>query len=175
MYNILSFCVGNTSRPRIRLRTTIVVALLSVFLATSTCSQPKKTQTDQRSSATVDERVSGLIGKMLNSSTEQQAFADLEALGCPAVPAIIERMDDMRSLPDRQISLKNKSPEAFEGMRFYGPQKVVDALAAILNQITGKDFGFIYNGATDAERTKTVHGWRDFLHKTPATKLCDGG
>ena len=71
-------------------------------------------------------------------------------------------------------SLKNKSPEAFEGLRHYGPQKVVDALAAILNQITGQNFGFIYNGATDAERTKTVRGWRDFLQKTPATRLCDG-
>ena len=129
----------------------------------------------QRSSATVEKRVSVLIGKMLNSSTEQQAFADLEALGCPAVPAIIEHMDDRRSLPDPRISLKNKSPQAFEGLRHYGPEKVVDALAAILNQITGQNFGFIYNGATDAERTKTVCGWHDFLHKTPATKLCDGG
>lgn len=129
----------------------------------------------QRSSAAVEERVSVLIGQMLNSSNERQAFADLEALGCPAVPAIIERMDDRRSLPDPRISLKNKSTQAFEGLRHYSPQKVVDALAAILNQITGQNFGFIYNGATDAERTKTVRGWRDFLHKTPATKLCDGG
>lgn len=82
----------------------------------------------------------------MNSSTEQQAFVELEALGCPAVPAIIERMDDERHLPDPRISLTNKSPDAFEGKRFYGPQKVVDALAAILNQLTGQDFGFIYNG-----------------------------
>jgi hypothetical protein len=128
----------------------------------------------QRSSATVEERVSTLIGQILNNSTERRAFADLEALGCPAVPAIIERMDDRRSLPDPRISLKNKSPQAFEGLRHYSPQTVVDALAAILNQVTGRNFGFIYNGATDAERTKTVRGWRDFLHKTPATKLCDG-
>jgi hypothetical protein len=129
----------------------------------------------QRSSTTVDKRVSMLIGKMLNISTEQQAFADLETLGCPAVPVIIKRMDDRRRFPDPRISLKNKSPQAFEGLRHYGPQAIVDALAAILNQMTGRDFGFIYNGATDAERTKTVRGWRDFLHKTPATKLCDGG
>jgi hypothetical protein len=60
-------------------------------------------------------------------------------------------------------------------MRHYGPEKVVDALAAILNQITGQDFGFIYNGATDSERTETIQGWRDFLKKTPAMKLCDKG
>ena len=128
----------------------------------------------QRSYATVEKRVSVLIGKMLNSSTEQQAFADLEALGCPAVPAIIEQMDDRRKLPDPNISLKNQLP-AFEAMRHYGPQEVVDALAAILNQITGQHFGFIYNGGTDAEREKTVRGWRHFLHKTPATNLCVGG
>ena len=29
-----------------------------------------------------------------------------------AVPAIIERMDDRRNLPDRRISLRNKSPQA---------------------------------------------------------------
>ena len=129
----------------------------------------------QRSSATVEKQVSVLIGKIGNSSTEQQAFADLEALGCQAVPSIIEHMDDRRKLPDPRISLRNKSPQAFKGLRHYGPQKVVDALAAILNQITGQDFGFIYNGATDTERTKTVRGWRDFLHNTPATKLCDRG
>ena len=129
----------------------------------------------QGSSPAVEKRVAVLIGKILNSSTEQQAFADLEALGCPAVPAIIERMDDSRSLPNPRISLRNKSPQAFEGMRHYGPRKVVDALAAILNQITGQDFGFIFNGATDAERTKTVRAWREFLHKTPAANLCDAG
>ena len=84
-------------------------------------------------------------------------------------------MDDRRRLPDPRISLRNKSPQAFEGLRHYGPEKVVDALAAILNQITGQHFGFIYNGATDAERTQTVRRWRDYLQKTPSTKLCEGG
>jgi hypothetical protein len=35
----------------------------------------------QRSSASVEERVSTLMGQMLNSSTERQVFADPEALG----------------------------------------------------------------------------------------------
>lgn len=129
----------------------------------------------QHSSAKIDHRVAALIEKMSDQKTEQQAFTDLESLGCPAVPAIIERMDDRRKLPDPRISLRNKSPKAFEGLRHYGPEKIVDAVAAILNQITGKDFGFIYNGATDAERDKTVHGWRDFLHTTSAAKLCAAG
>jgi hypothetical protein len=129
----------------------------------------------QNSSPKIDKRVAVLIERMSDQKTEQQAFADLESLGCPAVPAIIERMDDRRKLSDPRISLRNKSPDAFEALRHYGPEKIVDALAAILNQITGKNFGFIYNGATDAERDKTVRGWRDFLHTTPAAKLCGAG
>src|SRR5262245_51857700 len=113
-----------------------------------------------------------LIEEMIKEKTERQAFAGLEALGCPAVPAIINRMDDRRTLPVPRISLRNKSPDAFEGMRHYGPQQVVDALAAILNQITGQRFGFIYNGATDKERTKAIQGWREFLKNTPSAKLC---
>jgi hypothetical protein len=129
----------------------------------------------QHSSPKIDKRVAVLIEKMLDQKTEQQAFTDLESLGCPAVPAVIQRMDDRRKLPDPRISLRNKSPDAFEGLRHYGPERIVDALAAILNQITGKDFGFIYNSATDAERDKTVRGWRDFLHITPEPKLCEAG
>ena len=49
---------------------------------------------------------------------------------------------------------------------------MVDELAAVLNQLTSRDFGSIYNGATDAQRTTAVQGWRDFLRKTPASELC---
>jgi hypothetical protein len=123
----------------------------------------------------IDQRVAALIERMLKADTEKKAFSDLEALGCPAVPATIQRMDDRRSLADPQISLLNKSPDAFESMRHYGPRQVVDALAAILNQVTGQDFGFIHNGATDEERTKTILGWRKFLDSTPASDLCKAG
>jgi hypothetical protein len=125
--------------------------------------------------AKIDKRVGILIEKMSKADAEQQAFSDLEAIGCPAVPAIIRRMDDRRSLPDPRISLRNKSPQAFEGLRHYGPIQVVDALAAILNQVTGQDFGFIYNGATDDERAKAIQGWRKFLESTPASDLCKAG
>ena len=123
--------------------------------------------------AAIDKRVAVLIESMLKVSSEQKAFSELESLGCPAVPAIIRRMDDRRILPDPRISLRNKSPHAFEGVRHYGPQQVVDALAAPLKQLTGQDFGFIYNGATDEERTKAIRGWRAFLQSTPAPKLCN--
>lgn len=120
----------------------------------------------------MDARVAALIEKMVHHESEQQAFKDLEALGCASVPAIIARMDDRRTLPENYIALKNNSPGAFEAIRQYGPEKVVDALAAILNQLTGQHFGFIYNGATDKQRAETVAAWRKFLRNTPRGKLC---
>jgi hypothetical protein len=148
-------------------RRTVLVSLLAGYSALySICSQATP--------PTLDERVAELIGQTLNSATEQQAFSDLETLGCPAVPAIIARMDDRQLLPDPRISLRNNWPTAFEGLRHYGPQKVVDALAAILNQLTGQDFGLIYNGGSDAARTDAIRGWRAFLRNTPPEKLCDG-
>jgi len=147
------------------------------FGDTDNADSPGQSAADPRTrrEKPVDKQVAALIERMLNKKTEQKAFSDLEALGCPAVPAIIAQMDDRRTLPVPRISLKNKSPDAFEGMRHYGPQEVVDALAAILNQITGQDFGFISNGATDKERTNTIQGWRDFLKNTPSAKLCAAG
>ncbi len=129
----------------------------------------------QVKSSNIDNRVATLIRRMMKGSTEQKAFADLEALGCPAGPAIIRQMDDRRKLPEQRISLRNKSPQAFEGMRHYGPEEVVDALAAILNQVTGQNFGFIYNGAADAERSATVRGWRDSCRKPhlPSSVVAD--
>jgi hypothetical protein len=121
---------------------------------------------------TIDVRVKQLIEKTQHESTEADAFRELEALGCQAVPAIIKNMDDRRPLPARYIAFRNKSPQAFEAIRQYGPERVVDALAAILNQVTGQHFGFIYNGASDVERAKTVAGWREYLAKTPAARLC---
>src|SRR5262249_5401117 len=119
----------------------------------------------------IDRQVASLIEKMVHKRTEHKAFADLEALGCVAVPSIIERMDDHRRLPDPTISLENKSPDAFEGLRHYGPERVVDALDAILNQLTGHG-GALVNGGSEAERTEAVQGWREWLHKTPAEKRC---
>jgi hypothetical protein len=162
----LAFKVKDITAARF-LVTTLAISL--VLSAEMTCAAPASRE------RSVDEQVATLIEKMLNKKTERQAFSELEALGCRAVPGIIERMDDRRSLPDRHIELRNKSPNAFEGIRHYGPQTVVDALAAILSQLTSREFGFISNGSTEAERTKTIQGWRDFLRKTPAAKLCDGG
>lgn len=136
---------------------------------------PDPTRCAASQDTTTDKRVAVLIGQMLEADTEHKAFLDLEALGCAAVPATIRQMDDRRKLPNPAISLRNKSPNAFEGIRHYGPVEVVDALAAILNQVTGQDFGFIYNGATDEERANAVQGWRKFLETTPTSGLCKAG
>jgi hypothetical protein len=113
-----------------------VVSLFSVFPARCGAYQD----------ALTDKRVAVLIEMMLKADTEQKAFSDLEALGCGAVPAIIRRMDDRRSLPDQHLSLRNRSPYAFQDMRHYVAIQVVDALAIILNQLTGQDF-WSHNGA----------------------------
>jgi hypothetical protein len=120
-----------------------------------------------------DARVAALIEKIVHKETQEQAFKDLESLGCAAVPPIIRRMDDRRELPSHYIALKNNFQGAFEGMRQYAPEKVVDALAAILNQLTSQHFGSIYNGGTDEERKKTVEGWRKFLKDNKPETLCD--
>lgn len=94
----------------------------------------------------------------------QQAFFDqLIALGDNAVPAIIMQMDDNRPLAESRISLVNDFPGAFEGTRHYGPDLIVEALDAVLNDITGESFGNIYNGGSAEERTKAVRGWRIYL------------
>jgi len=109
------------------------------------------------------EQIAALPRDDRSAARQQALFDQLIATGPDAVPAIIALMDDRRRLAVPAISLENKSPDAFEGMRHYGPELMVDALAAVLNQITGEHFGFIYNGAPEAERRATVAAWRKYL------------
>ena len=98
----------------------------------------------------------------VSGNEQQRVFERLEALGAEAVPAIIAQMDDRRPLRTQAISLVNHAQEAFEGIRHYGPEQVVDGLDAVLNQITGASFGEIANGGSDRERDAAVAGWRVF-------------
>lgn len=106
--------------------------------------------------------VRALISRLgrVGGNEQQSVFNRLEALGKEAVPAIIAQMDDRRPLRTQAISLVNHAPDAFEGMRHYGPEQVVDGLDAILNQITGESFGSIVNGGSDREREAAIAGWR---------------
>src|SRR5690606_18683377 len=91
----------------------------------------------------------------------------LESMGMAAVPSMIALMDDYRKLGMPSMSLVNKSPKAFEARRQYRPQLVIDALAALLTQITQEDFGHPYASTFDVldeERERTIAGWRVYLH-----------
>lgn len=108
------------------------------------------------------EEVRALIARLgrVGRDEQQRVFDQLEALGDEAVPAIIAQMDDRRPLLWPEIELVNHAPDAFEGIRHYGPKQVVDGLAAILNQITGASFAEIVNGGSDRERDAAIAGWR---------------
>ena len=108
-------------------------------------------------------KVRGLMDAATRKATQADAFRRLEELGTEGVPAIIIAMDDRRDLADAAISLRNLHG-GWEGVRHYGPQKVVDAMDAILNQITGEYFGDIQNGGTEAERNAVVERWRIYLY-----------
>ena len=110
-------------------------------------------------------QVSVLVDRMTIRNQEQDAFAQLEALGSPAVPYLVGHLADMRPLPEHEISLINNFPGAFEGLRHYSPQTVHDALAAILNQLTGRDFISVYNGASTLERQANTAQWRAWCIK----------
>ena len=121
-------------------------------------------------------RVASLVEATTHKATEDQAFIELESLGDGAVPYLIGHLGDERALPIKQISLLNKAPDAFEGIRHYGPTVVHDALSALLNQITGKSFEFVYNGSTQAEREADRKQWQDWCAKTYPEKvsICRG-
>lgn len=107
-------------------------------------------------------QVRALIARLgrVSGDEQQRVFDRIEALGDVAVPAIIAQMNDRRPLRTQDISLVNHAPDAFEGMRHYGPEQVVDGLDAVLNQITGASFGSIVNGGSNRRRDATIAGWR---------------
>lgn len=111
-------------------------------------------------------KVKGYISNITNVLFEKKSFKQLEEMGEAGIPYIILLLDNFKTLPIKSIILENKSEYAFEATRHYGPELVIDALTAILNQITGEDFGSIYNGeATQEERTLVLNGWRVYLYK----------
>jgi hypothetical protein len=110
------------------------------------------------------DRIKGLIDATTRKDSQMAAFRELEQLGPKAVPAIIMLMDDRRDLAIPSISLRNKSSDAFERIRHHKPKKIVDAMAAILNQITGHSFGTIDNSGSERERQATIDGWRVYLY-----------
>ena len=121
-------------------------------------------------------KVRALVEDMLIEGKAQQAFSELERMDMEAVPYLVGHLDDLRPLPVRRISLVNKSSSAFEAVRHYGPETVHDALSALLNQISGQHFEFVYNGATDAERAANLESWRSWCARRfpEKTRVCNG-
>ncbi|MGH8033144.1 MAG: hypothetical protein ACREO8_12480 [Luteimonas sp.] len=116
-----------------------------------------------RANDSLSNRVSRLVDETTKSARSQEkALTELGKLGQPAVPYLVGHLGDMRPLARSEISLTNSASNSFEGLRHYSPDTVHDALAAILNQITGKSFEFVYNGATPEEREKNRHNWIDW-------------
>jgi hypothetical protein len=107
--------------------------------------------------------VERLLKSVEDVASQRKAFSRLEALGKEGVPAIVAHMNDFRELPMSAISLRN-SPGHWEAVRHYSPDKMVDALAAILNQVTHRSYRSIYNGGSDRERKACINAWRVHLH-----------
>lgn len=130
-----------------------------------------------RGNESLESRVSKLIDQTTKSGrAERQAFSELESLGNQAVPYLVGHLGDMRPLAAREISFENKASGAFEGVRHYGPYTVHDALAAILNQITGQSFVFVYNGATPQERRENRSKWIEWCRSNypDQAEICSG-
>jgi len=120
----------------------------------------KKVYNDQE----LNSRVKLLIEQLLNKNTQQSAVDSLINLEPSATPYIVMNMDDYRDLPDRTITLVNKSPNAFEAHRFAGVRKVTDALSEILSQREGKFFtNLSINDITDKDRAKDINAWKSWL------------
>ena len=117
------------------------------------------------------EKVQSLIRLIETNKLKSGAFRQLESLGTEAVPAMIAQMDNRTPIPNTTLALKNLSGDAFEDYRQYRPEAVVDAIAAILNQITGEGFGYIYNGGSETDRRHTVDAWRIYGMSHPAFQV----
>jgi len=130
-----------------------------------------------RGNESLEHRVSRLIDQATESErAERKAFEELESLGNQAVPYLVGHLGDVRPLAAQEISLENKASDAFEGVRHYSPSTVHDALAAILNQITGQNFVFVYNGATPQEREENRRRWIEWCRSTypDQVEICSG-
>jgi hypothetical protein len=145
----------------IRERLGLALAVCTVIAATPAVASAQACPADRSPRY---REVHDLIARLgtVRGAAQQRVFDRLVSLGKTAVPAIIAQMDDRRPLLDEAMTLKNESPDAFEAIRQYGPERVVDALSAILNQITGEDFGSIENGGSDSDRATVVAGWRAY-------------
>lgn len=156
---------GPVAFPRARSAAGKLLFVLAAAAAQIACDAPATGRSHTRTLLESD--VASLIASMPDDGRKQaNAFAALEKLGTDAVPYIVKHMDSRRKLPVREIVLGNASGSAFESRRVYAPEVVVDAVAAILNQLTGVSFGYIVNGSDNSSRAAVVSDWRTWCRKT---------
>ena len=116
----------------------------------------------QFADAQIDKTVRSIIERMLNKDTAIDAYKEMESLGFKAVPYIIKHLNDTRELPVKRITLENKSPKAFEALRHYNVNNVIEVLSAILNQMTGSYFYYLKRGKTDRHQYE-IAAWKIWL------------
>lgn len=120
-------------------------------------------------------QIDALIDQAVQPNTEAESLRKLEALGPDAIPNLVGHLGDMRSLPMPDIELSSRGGGKFEGIVHYKPVVVHDAVAAILNQLTGQSFVFVYNGASPEERQSNRAMWREWCERNYPAKSATCG
>src|SRR5688572_10917120 len=147
-------------KPRPKPYWRVVALLVIIVVACALVFHQKMKKTDMP--------ICKIVAHLVEATTqdamsEAHAFRQLEALGEVAVPCIVSHLDDMRPLPNPQISFTNRDPRAFEEYAHYEAELVHDALAAILRQITDEDIGAFDADRPSAERDllrqRSRHRW----------------
>lgn len=111
--------------------------------------------------AEIHAAVERLIADLVRGpEAQRKSLRELEELGHAAVPAIVRHMDSRAALAEPKMVLVNHASDAFEPYRQYAPELVIDALAALLNQLSGESFGLDWNRGNEHDRQKSVHAWR---------------
>jgi len=77
------------------------------------------------------------------------------------VPALMQNIDDLHVLKVKSVIVQDLRRTGTPRRR-YRPKKFCDLLAALLHHTTGQSFGYIYDGASDLERVKTIAKWQDW-------------
>lgn len=97
------------------------------------------------------------------NAAELQAagFARLESLGERAASAMVAQMNDRRPLAVRHLKLG--STPIIHGERTWQPELVIDAMTAMLEQVTGQSFGSPYRQPVDSQRQLAFDGWRLYV------------
>jgi len=101
-------------------------------------------------------------------------LAALEALGEPAIPALVKLLDDRRPLPGGKVEITQRTSNT---VNFLSAGEVVDVLSRVLNRVAVdagdtkqwdySTFGGLAAGSSPADRDRAVRGWRLLLgHST---------